>query len=106
MTFFVVLDIILSMIKDFNTFKTPNEICLGIVKNMRARRKDAKLSQQQLSRKSGVSLGSLKRFEATGEISLSSLVKLALALDFEDDLQFIFAKKKYQSIQEIIDEQV
>jgi transcriptional regulator with XRE-family HTH domain len=91
---------------DFSKLKTPNEICHDIAGNIRARRKDAKLSQQRMSQKSGVSLGSLKRFEATGEISLSSLVKLAFALGCEDDLQSLFAKMKYQSIQEIIDEHI
>ena len=45
----------------------------------------------QLSEKSGVSLGSLKRFEQTGEISLASLVALAEALQCEDDLSTLFA---------------
>ena len=49
------------------------------------------MSQEQLSRVSGVSLGSLKRFEQTGEISLSSLVALSQALNCEDELQILFA---------------
>lgn len=48
----------------------------------------------QLSDKSGVSLGSLKRFEQTGEISLASLVALAEALGCEDDLRGLFATEK------------
>lgn len=39
------------------------------LKNIRKRRG---LSQQQLSERSGVSYGSLKRFESTGQISLLS----------------------------------
>ena len=35
---------------------------------------------------SGVSYGSVKRFEATGKISLLSLTKLAMALDMEERL--------------------
>ena len=58
---------------------------------MRARRKEAHLSQAQLSRLSGVSLGSLKRFEQTGEISLSSLTALSVALQCEDELSSLFA---------------
>ena len=46
------------------------------LKNIRKRRG---LSQQQLSERSGVSYGSLKRFESTGQISLLSLTKLAIS---------------------------
>lgn len=63
------------------------------------------MSQAALSSRSDVSLGSLKRFEQTGEISLSSLIKIAFALGCEDDFDCLFAKKGYASIQEVIDEQ-
>lgn len=51
-----------------------------------------------------MSLGSIKRFERTGEISLSSLIKIAFALGCEDDFEELFAKRGYASIQEVIDE--
>ncbi|MCL2024390.1 MAG: helix-turn-helix domain-containing protein [Coriobacteriia bacterium] len=63
------------------------------------------LSQQRLAAKSGVSLGSIKRFERVGEISLTSLIKVAFALECEDDLTHLFAQNYYTSIQEIIDAQ-
>ncbi len=79
---------------------------MEIAERVRKKRKANKLTQKQLAQKSGVSLGSLKRFERTGEISLSSLVKIAFALNCENDFQSLFAKKEYRSIQEVIDEQV
>lgn len=79
---------------------------MEIAERARKKRKAGKLTQNQLAQKSGVSLGSLKRFERTGEISLSSLVKIAFALGCEDDFQNLFARKEYRSIQEVIDEQV
>ncbi|MEG0217975.1 MAG: helix-turn-helix transcriptional regulator [Raoultibacter sp.] len=85
--------------------KTPPEIAGELAQNVRARRKEAHLSQLALAKKSGVSLGSLKRFESTGEISLFSLLKIAIALDCEDDFTQLFARKHYRSIQEVIDEQ-
>ncbi|MCC8162851.1 MAG: helix-turn-helix transcriptional regulator [Lachnospiraceae bacterium] len=72
---------------------------------MRQRRKEKKLTQVQLSERSDVSLGTLKRFERTGEISLSSLIKIAFALGCEGDFDELFSKKGYASIQEVIDEQ-
>lgn len=71
---------------------------------IRTRRKEAKLSQIELSGKSGVSLGSLKRFENSGEISLSSLIKLAFALGYENDFSPLFERKNYQSLDEVINE--
>ena len=105
MTKSVFLDKILSMNADFLFFKTPNEIQKMIASNERKCRKAAKLTQEQLSEKSGVSLGSLKRFETTGEISLHSLLKLAVVLEQEREFMELFEKKQYNSIQEVIDEQ-
>lgn len=71
--------------------ETPHKHTHAIAQRMRARRKEAHLSQAQLSQLSGVSLGSLKRFEQTGEISLSSLVALSSALECENELTSLFA---------------
>ena len=49
-----------------------------------------------------MSLGSLKRFEREHQISLESLVKLAFALDCEDDFDELFSKRGYTSIEEVI----
>ena len=92
-----------------NTFivaqKTPNEINTLIAARIRDLRKRRKLSQKKLSEKSGVSLGSVKRFENSGEISLSSLTKLAIALSCENELEGLFEKIPFASIQEVIDAQ-
>ncbi len=90
----------------FNFLKSPGQTSDTIVNNVRARRKEMKISQKELARRSDVSLGSVKRFEQTGEISLSSLIKIAYVLGCEDDFDVLFSKKKYRSIQEVIDEQV
>lgn len=68
------------------------------------KRKTLKLSQKELAKRSGVSFGSVKRFESTAEISLTSLLKIALVLESEDDFNLLFARKNYQSLQEVIDE--
>jgi len=61
-------------------------------------------SSPRLSRKAGVSLGSLKRFEHDHQISLQSLIKLSIALGCESDFSELFSKKGYSSIQEVLDE--
>lgn len=53
---------------------------------------------------SGVSYGSIKRFETTGQISLLSLTKLAMALELADELRDLFTQVPYRNIQEVINE--
>ena len=89
----------------FNFLKSPNQINKDIAARIKARRKEQKITQVQLSNRSEVSLGSIKRFETTGEISLTSLIKIAFVLGLEDDFDTLFVKKGYSSIQEVINEQ-
>jgi len=85
------------------SFKTPNELGRIIADNVRARRKERGLSLKRLAERSNVSYGSLKRFESSGEISLRSLLKIAIVLDCANDFELLFEKPYPQSIQEIID---
>ena len=56
--------------------KTWTEINNDIAQKIVRLRKRKKITQKQLAARSGVSLGSLKRFEQSGEISLQSLTKI------------------------------
>lgn len=82
--------------------KTPGEIEMIIAGRIREIRRRRKISQKRLSEKSGVSLGSLKRFEQRGEISLRSLIKISIALGIEDELTGLFEEVPFLSIEEII----
>lgn len=73
----------------------------GRVRNIRKRRS---ISQQKLSAMSGVSYGSVKRFESTGQISLLSLTKIAMALDMGDELRSLFTQVPYRDIEEVLNE--
>lgn len=83
-------------------WETPEEIDQALAKRMRRVRKRRSISQQRLSEQSGVSLGSIKRFESTGMISLLSLTKLAMALGMEDELRTLFDQVIYHNIEEVI----
>ncbi len=61
--------------------KLPAEILTDTASRHRTLRKKEKLSQAELAERSGVSLGSIKRFESTGQISLESFLKLLAILD-------------------------
>ncbi|MCL2806527.1 MAG: helix-turn-helix domain-containing protein [Treponema sp.] len=73
-----------------------------LMQRIRLRRREGKISQAELAERSGVSLGSIKRFENKGEISLSSLLRIAVVLGYETDFDRLFERKNYQSIDEII----
>ncbi|HIS89973.1 TPA: helix-turn-helix transcriptional regulator [Candidatus Avigastranaerophilus faecigallinarum] len=82
--------------------KTPNDIAKELVERIKQHRKKLKISQAQLAIKSGVSLGSIKRFESKYEISLNSFIKILIALNLEQDLENLFTQKSYNSIEEVI----
>jgi transcriptional regulator with XRE-family HTH domain len=73
----------------FGIEKKPFDILKELAEKHRVLRKQAALSQSELAKRSGVSLGSLKRFELTGQISLESLLKLAHILNRIGDFELI-----------------
>lgn len=105
MTFTYETDNILTMNNFVFNIKTPQEVEQLIASRIKTIRKRKKISQIKLSEKSGVSLGSVKRFENTGEISFKSLIKIAIALGMENELIDLFENVPYESIEEVINEQ-
>ena len=85
-------------------WETAEEMDAALAKRIRGIRKRRRLTQQDLSERSGVSLGTLKRFETTGQISLLSLTKLAIALGCENEIRSLFDNVVYENIEEVIDE--
>jgi len=85
-------------------WETPEEINQKLAQRLKQLRKRRGISQLQLSEKSNVSYGSIKRFETTGQISLISLTKLCVALDCADEIRQLFTNVEYGSIEEVIRE--
>ena len=73
---------------------TPHEVSKEIAKRHRIIRKQLKISQKEMAERSGVSLGSLKRFENTGKISFESLLKLIHLLGRLDDFNNVLIAKE------------
>ncbi len=89
------------------SMKSPFEMANEIAKKAQEKRLKLNLSQQTLSEKSGVSYGTLKKFEQKGQISLESLLKIALALGEMDKFDHLFAKtddKLPASLDELLDD--
>lgn len=85
-------------------WETAEELDQKLAQRVRNIRKRRLISQEKLASLCGVSYGSIKRFEATGQISLISLTKIAMALDIADELRNIFTQVPYRDIQEVINE--
>lgn len=85
-------------------WETPEELDQKLAQRVRKIRKRRSITQEKLASISGVSYGSIKRFETTGQISLLSLTKIAIALDLADELRNIFTQVSYKDIQEVINE--
>lgn len=85
-------------------WETAEEMNLNLARRVRRIRKRRKISQERLSEMSGVSYGSVKRFESTGNISLLSLTKIAIALDLAEEIRNMFTEVPYLSIEEVINE--
>lgn len=85
-------------------WETPEELDQKLAQRVRKIRKRRSITQEKLASISGASYGSIKRFETTGQISLLSLTKIAIALDLADELRNIFTQVPYKDIQEVINE--
>lgn len=60
--------------------QTPYDVQRELAARARARRLELNITQAELAERSGVSLGSLRRFETTGEVSLRAFLELAFIL--------------------------
>ncbi len=79
--------------------KKPADWMLEMAKRHKILRKQAGFTQSELARRSGVSLGSLKRFETSGQISIQSLFLLIDVLGRIDDFDTIL--KPIENMKEI-----
>ena len=89
------------------SIKSPFEMAGVIAKKAQEKRLKLNLSQKTLSEKSGVSYGTLKKFEQKGQISLESLLKIALALGEMDQFEHLFANSEDalpSSLDELLDD--
>ena len=82
-------------------YKIPVQILQDIGLRAKSARLSENMSRKTLAEKAGVSEASLKRFETTGQISLSSLVPLLTALDRLSELDELLAEKTPVSLREL-----
>lgn len=85
-------------------WETPSEIALNLAKRVKRIRKRKKITQEQLANRCNVSYGALKKFEQTGEISLVSLIKIAMELNLTEEINALFSNPVYRSIDEVLND--
>lgn len=61
---------------EYGDENTPKEIMILLSKNVVILRKQEKMTQKELSKRSGVAYASIRKFESTGIISLESFLKI------------------------------
>ena len=89
---------------DISTFVnvlTKEKALCNLVTRFVSLRKKCKISQRELSSRSGVSYGSIRSFESTGDISLNSLLNLAVALNSLEDFEKLFVNTPIINVEEI-----
>ena len=85
-------------------FDTPSDVAIRLANKIKSIRKRRKITQKQLAGRSNVSYATLRKFEATGQISLESFIKLVMELGLKDALANLFSTPVYNSIDEVITE--
>ena len=88
-------------ILQFNS-SSPEEMRLGIASRVKMRRLEMNLTQKGFSARAGIPFPTYRRFETTGEISLSNLILISVVLGMTPDLENIFSERRYQNIEEVI----
>lgn len=77
-------------ISEFVDYLTPQMATKHMVDRIVSKRKKMKFTQKELAKRSGVSYASIRRFETTEEISLHSLMLIAVALNCLQDFEKLF----------------
>ena len=92
---------ILTNMLSFSIDKTPYQIRQELAQKIRVLRKQKKYSQLELAQRANVSLGSYKRFEKSGQISLEALLRIALILDRLDEFEKLFIPNDMAEIEKL-----
>jgi len=77
-------------------FHSPRKIIKEIAARASARRLQLGWSRETLARRAGVSQWTLKHFETSGQVSLETLVKIAVVLDEVGGLASLFSSRPRQ----------
>ncbi len=80
---------------------SPQEIQAELAQRIRLARKLRRMTQPELAERAGVSVGTIRNLERTGDCAFSTIIRVAQALRLEQGLDGLF-KVGVQSIDELI----
>jgi transcriptional regulator with XRE-family HTH domain len=83
-------------------FFTAKEILAEIARRAHDARISVGLRQKDLADKAGVSLGTLRRFERTGDVGTEAVVKVAIALNKEREFLELFPPNDPRTLDEAL----
>lgn len=69
---------------------TPSDVMQRTAQRAKALRLEQNITQQELADKVGIAVGTVKRFEKTGEVQFNHLLRIALVLGRLDDFKTLF----------------
>ena len=81
----------------------PEDIATELAARLKNRRLAQKLTQAGLAQRSGVPLGTLKKFERSGKIALVSFIRLVVALKDEVALENLLLERKFETLEEVLE---
>jgi transcriptional regulator with XRE-family HTH domain len=88
-------------IGDFVNVATEQSVTTELVERFKKRRKEYGLTQKELSKRSGVSYGSIRRFESNKDISLNFLLKISAAIGCLEDFNELFKNQIIKNLKDM-----
>ena len=83
--------------------QSSEDIATALAARLRSRRLAQKLTLEGLARRSGVPLGTLKKFERSGQIALVSFIRLVVALKDDAALENLLLAQKFETLDEVLE---
>ncbi len=81
---------------------SPHDVIISLARRLKRRRIDASLTQRELASRSGVSYASLRLIEDKGKGAFEAIVKIAFALDAEEEFESLFPAKPPKTLDEVL----
>jgi len=76
---------------------------MELANRAKGRRLSLDLTLEGLAKRSGVALGTLKKFERTGHISLISFIRLSVALNDDAALERLLIEPEYDTLEDVLE---
>lgn len=85
----------------FTIDKTLYDVRFELAQKVRVLLKQKKYSQEEMAQRSNVSLGSYKRFERTGQISIESFLRSAFVLERLNEFDSLFVPNNQKELEKL-----